>query len=134
MDCHWHLSFLPYGERWRQARKLMHRHINVKATPTFHPVQVDAARRLVVDLLAAPQQRSMLPLVARVNVGQTIIKIVYGIDVKGADSEFISLPARLLDLMKQSMMLGRFWVDLVPARKCGQLSQFRVALLWTAPT
>jgi cytochrome P450 len=134
MDCGWQLTISPYGERWRQGRKLMHTQLNPKAMPTFHPVLLDAARRLVVDLLAAPQQPSVLPKVVHFNVGQTIIKVVYGIDVKGADSEFISLPERLLELTNQSMMPGRFWVDLVPAREYNQMSLSHAALLGTALT
>jgi hypothetical protein len=115
MDCQWILTFIPYGERWRKQRKLMHSYMHAGAAPTFHPVQIHAAQRLVVDLLVAPQQPNTLPSVVQCNVGQAIIKMVYGIDVRDADSEFTSIPGQLARLLTESVMPGRFLIDLIPS-------------------
>jgi cytochrome P450 len=115
MDGKWILGFMPYGELWRKERKLMHTYMHAGAVPTFHPVQITAAHRLVIDLLAAPQHSSTLPSVVQCNIGQTIIKIVYGIDVKDADSDLASIPGQFARLLTESLMPGRFLVDLIPA-------------------
>jgi cytochrome P450 len=117
MDGNWILSLAPYGNRWREGRKLLHTYMHAGVASTFHLTQITAAQRLVADLLAAPQEPESLPKVVRLNVGQTIIKIVYGIDVKEAENEFITVPDRFNRLVTESMMPGRFLVDLVPARK-----------------
>jgi cytochrome P450 len=118
MECDWALVMTPYGDHWRRGRKLMHTYMHAGVALKFHPVQIVAARRLVLDLLAAPQQSNVLPKVVRLNVGQTIIKIVYGIDVKDAESKFISTPEQFNELVTESMMPGRFLVDLIPACEC----------------
>jgi cytochrome P450 len=119
MDCKWILAFLPYGGRWRKGRKLLHNHLHIGAVSAFHPVQITAARRLVVDLLSKQERPSsgMLSTAVRLNVGQTIMKVVYGIDVKDTGSEFISIPEQLNDFLRESVMPGRFLIDLIPARK-----------------
>jgi cytochrome P450 len=130
MDCKWILAFLPYGGRWRKGRKLLHNYLHIGAASAFHPVQITAARRLVVDLLSKQERPSagMLSMAVRLNVGQTIMRIVYGLDVKDTRSEFISLPEQLNRLLVESVMPGRFLVDLVPARKS------RVAILCSSET
>jgi hypothetical protein len=117
MDCKWALPIMPYGDRWRKGRKLMHTHMHAGAASMFHTIQIIAARRLIVDLLSASQQPSTLPKIVRWNVGQTIIKIVYGIDVKDTESKFVSMAEQLLKHLDESMMPGRFLVDFIPARK-----------------
>jgi cytochrome P450 len=119
MDCNWILAFLPYGGRWRKGRKLLHNYLHIGAASAFHPVQITAARRLVIDLLSKEQYPSSgtLSTDVRLNVGQTIMKIVYGLDVKDASSEFISLPEQLSRSLGESVMPGRFLVDLIPASK-----------------
>jgi hypothetical protein len=125
MDCRWILALMPYGGRWRKGRKLLHNYLHIGAGSSFNPVQITAARRLVVDLLSKQERPSSgtLSTAVRLNVGQTIIKIVYGIDVKDTGSEFISLPEQLNGFLRESVMPGRFLVDLVPASKS------RVAIL-----
>jgi cytochrome P450 len=116
---------MPYGGRWRKGRKLLHNYLHIGAASSFNPVQITAARRLVVDLLSKQERPSSgtLSKAVRLNVGQTIIKIVYGIDVKDTGSKFISLPEQLNGFLRESVMPGRFLVDLVPASKS------RVAIL-----
>jgi hypothetical protein len=121
MDCGWVISIAPYGEHWRKGRKLLHTHVNVKTTPMYYPVLITSARQLLVDLLAAPQQPSTIPRAVRFNVGQTMIKVVYGIDVYDSDSEFISMPEQLFKCAQESMIPGRFLVDVIPACEFSQL-------------
>jgi hypothetical protein len=96
----------------------MHTHMHAGAASTFHPIQITAARQLVIDLLSAPQQPSTLSRTVRWNIGQMITKCVYGIEVKDTESTFISMAEQLLKLLDESMMPGRFLVDFIPAREC----------------
>jgi hypothetical protein len=108
---------MPYGDRWRKGRKLMYTHMHAVAASMFHTIQIIAAQRLIFDLLSASQQPSTLPKIVRWNIGQTIIKIVYGIDVKDTKSNFVSMAEQLLKHLDESMMPGRFLVDFIPALK-----------------
>jgi hypothetical protein len=119
MDCKWILAFLPYGGRWRKGRKLLHNYLHIGVASTFNPVQITAARRLVANLLSQQEHPSSSTLLTavRLDVGQRIMKIVYGLDVKDAGSEFISIPEQLNLFLGECVIPGKFLVDLVPASK-----------------
>jgi hypothetical protein len=71
----------------------------------------------VRDLLAAKQDKEVLPALIRANFGRTIIKIMYGIDVGDEESEYISLPEKVLEQINELGQPGRYLVDLFPIRK-----------------
>lgn len=48
-------GFLPYGDDWREHRRLFHEHFRVSAMPQYHSKQANAARKLLVLLLDSPQ-------------------------------------------------------------------------------
>jgi cytochrome P450 len=114
MDLGWQLATLPYGDTWRRGRKLLHAHVHPGATPKYNSVLVHAARRFARDILSAKQDDDILPYVIHANVGQTIVKVVYGIDVTDTDSEYITLPERVVDYMNEAVSPGRFLVEFFP--------------------
>jgi cytochrome P450 len=114
MNLKWLLSMMPYGETWRRGRKLLHSQVHPGVSPKYHPVQLRAARRFARDILNAKQDKEVLPHMVRTNFGQTIIKMVYGIDAKDGESEYISLPEKVLDNINEGGLPGRFLVDFLP--------------------
>jgi cytochrome P450 len=108
------MAFLPYGDAWRRSRKLLHAHVHPGVSPQYHSVQLTAAHRFVRDVLAAKQDKEVLPALVRTNFGHTIIKILYGIDVRDEESEYISLPEQVLDALNDVSQPGRYLVDLIP--------------------
>jgi hypothetical protein len=58
-----------------------------------------------------------LPDLIRTSFGYTILKIVYGIDVGDEESEYISIPERVLELLNEVSQPGRYLVDLFPSCK-----------------
>jgi hypothetical protein len=69
----------------------------------------------VQDLLAAKQNKEVLPALVRANFGRTIIKIMYGINVRDEESEYISLPEKVLEQLNEVSRPGQYLVDLFPS-------------------
>jgi cytochrome P450 len=109
------MAATPYGETWRRKRKLMHAHVHQGVVHRYEPIQLATARRLARELLAARTGHENLEPIVRLNLGQTIIKAVYGLDVESADSEYISLPERVLEFGNAVINAGSvFMIDVFP--------------------
>ncbi|KAG2367963.1 cytochrome P450 [Suillus spraguei] len=48
------MGFMPYGDRWRLHRRIMHQAFRQAAIPTYHPAQLHSARRMLFSLLRDP--------------------------------------------------------------------------------
>jgi cytochrome P450 len=109
---------LPYGEAWRRGRKLLHAHVGPGVLSRYHSTQLAGAHRFVRDVLASEQDKDVLAQLIRTNSGQTIIKTMYGIDVEDNDSEFLSIPRKVLHALNEGGLPGRFLVDFLPICTC----------------
>jgi hypothetical protein len=108
------LVAIPYGETWKRKRKLMHAHVHQGVVHRYYPVQLAAARRLARAILEIQTGRENLQQAVRLNFGQTVIKVVYGIDVESADSEYMTLPEKVLEYGNAVINPGAFLVDVLP--------------------
>jgi hypothetical protein len=118
MGLKWLLAMQPYGDLWRQGRKLLHGHVHQGVAPQYHPVQIESARRFIREILLLETDKEALPHAIQSNFGRSIIKMVYGIDAKGDDSEYTAIPKRVNENVCEAGAPGRFLVDLLPIRKC----------------
>jgi cytochrome P450 len=114
MDFDWLLSALPYGERWRRGRKLLHSHLHSSAVPAYQHIQLSSARSFVLDLLRTKHDKDVLLGMVRENFGASIIRMTYGIDVKNGEDEYIAVPETILHAISEVAVPGRFYVDLIP--------------------
>lgn len=117
MGFKWLLSTMMYGDKWRRGRKMLHAHVHSGVSPSYWPVQMQAARQFVQTLFAAPQTPDTLPQIVRTSFAQTIVKMVYGIDAKDPKSDYISVPEKVLEALNVSMLPGRFLVDYISIRE-----------------
>jgi hypothetical protein len=117
MDLMWPLPVVPYGDIWRRCRRLLHSHVHPGVSPKYHSTQLHAARRFSRDILQVRTDDEVLHYMIHANIGQTIIKMVYGIDVKDNDSEYISLAEKVVAYGNECVLPGRFLVEFLPARK-----------------
>jgi hypothetical protein len=96
----------------------LHAHVHQGVTHRYHPIQLDSARRFVREILTVKPEKEALPQAIRDSIGRTIIKIIYGIDVKNADSDYISLPEKVIRYSIEGGTPGRFLVDSFPICEC----------------
>lgn len=126
MDLGWVMTVLPYGERWRRSRKLLHTHVHSGAAPQYQPVQLRGARQFVRELLAAEPTRpsnklseaakGALPRMVKTNFGGTAMEMVYGLQIRGPEmkAQFLDVPEMVNDAVSESATPGRFLVDFLP--------------------
>lgn len=129
MGFNWLLSVMPYGNRWRLGRKLLHAHAHAGAAVDYAPIQAQLAKRFVRDLLASEMSRptdrlsdvakAVLPHMVRTNFGITAVRMIYGIDVRDpvAEARFVDVPEAVLRAVTEAGTPGRFLVDFFPWRK-----------------
>jgi cytochrome P450 len=113
----WPLSRMPYGDRWRRGRKLLHAHVHQGVVCRYHSIQLASARRFAQDILSVKTDKEALAKAARASFGRMITKVVYGIDAPNAESEYISLPEQVLHHLVQGSAPRRFLVDSWPVRE-----------------
>jgi cytochrome P450 len=114
------LPLIPYGDRWRQARKQLHPYVHINAVATYQPLQLDAARAFAHTLLVSESTPEGLHDLIRANFAETIVKIVYGINATEsaeAKAEFIDIPAQVLDNLNLAGKPDRFLVNFLPIRE-----------------
>jgi cytochrome P450 len=117
MDFGWVFSLMPYGERWRRSRKPFHAHFHQGVVHQYGAVQLESARRLARDILTIEKDKEALLNAAKASFGRSIIKMVYGIDAADSNSEYISLPQKVLGDIDDAVTPGRFLVDFFPIRE-----------------
>jgi cytochrome P450 len=114
MGLDWSFAVMPYGAKWQERRRLLHAHVRSSAAVAYQPVQLASARGLVVDLLLAEHNMNVLPDMIRTNFGTTTMKMVYGIDIKSCEDEYITIPEKVLHAVSEAVIPGRFLVDALP--------------------
>jgi cytochrome P450 len=117
METDWTVAVLRYGDSWRRKRKLLHAHVHQGAAERYHPIQIASARRFARDILVADTEPHVLPRAVRLNFAQMILKATYGIDVESYESEYISLPEKVLANIGDASTPGRFFVNVLPIRE-----------------
>ncbi|CAE6479956.1 unnamed protein product [Rhizoctonia solani] len=83
-----HTAFLPYGERWKHQRRLMHLSLRKSAMPTLFPIQTKHARKAATRILEQPDD--YIHILGRM-LGSQILSCVYGYEVTSPDDEMIKL-------------------------------------------
>lgn len=56
MDLSWAFSLFPYGNYWRDHRRLFHSEFNIRGVSWHHPQQTHGAHGFLQRLLAQPNQ------------------------------------------------------------------------------
>ncbi|KAF7789486.1 hypothetical protein EIP86_000432 [Pleurotus ostreatoroseus] len=108
------LSLMPYGQRWRETRRVFHQYFH-------HAVVKDQyygtiGREIHEMLLRAAQSPDDGPLnldVIRRSFATTIMDIVYGIKPGNEQHELITLSQKGVDIINESRT-NVFWVEYFP--------------------
>ncbi|KAJ7503304.1 cytochrome P450 [Mycena galericulata] len=107
------LGLTPYGDRFRNYRRLAHSLFGSKSTmANFEPLEETETHRFVKRLLANPDG---LKDHIRKTAGAIILRISYGYEVKEGADPFVTLVDIAMEQFNLSSSPGGFLVNLVPA-------------------
>ncbi|CAA7261126.1 unnamed protein product [Cyclocybe aegerita] len=108
----WEFStgLLPYGEKWRKHRKLMHSAFHSTSFAQFKPDFLCASRNLLNRILDYPDD-----IIANIRhmAGETIMSITYGINALPKNDPYIETAERSLRTL-DAVVPGAFLVDSFP--------------------
>ncbi|GLB42757.1 putative cytochrome P450 family protein [Lyophyllum shimeji] len=114
MGWDFHFAFMPYGDLWRQHRRVMHQSFHPAAAAKFHPTELKAAHGLLRRLLDEPDD---LLSHLRQMAGETIVSIAYGLEVLPKNDPYIALGEIGAHTLLKAAVPGAFLVDSIPALK-----------------
>lgn len=110
----WSTASAPYGQYWRESRKLFQKTFGPHAVGRYRPVETTATHKLLRNLLETPKDfRKHI----RYQVGTVIIRAAYGIEVQEKDDPYIVAAEHALWIANRCMEPGAWFVDLIPLLK-----------------
>ncbi|THU81799.1 cytochrome P450 [Dendrothele bispora CBS 962.96] len=101
--------FMPYGNSWRECRKLFHQELNPSDPTSYEPNVLRSSRLLLKNILKAPEDWRFCSV-----AGTLILSITYGINAKPSLDPFIQAAEVALNSVTESARPGAFLVDQFP--------------------
>ncbi|KAF9447572.1 cytochrome P450 [Macrolepiota fuliginosa MF-IS2] len=105
-------SSMPYGDAWRERRKLFQKYFHPTKPETHRPIETEYVRKLLPELLEHPQDFMTL---FRHLIGATTLVLAYGLDIKLDNDPFVHLADDSMRPLIEAIVPGAFLVDLIPA-------------------
>ncbi|KAF9043024.1 putative monooxygenase [Panaeolus papilionaceus] len=105
------LVLLPYGDEWRQQRKLIVQDLAPSSCPQYYSLQERETRLLVRNILKEPS--SLVPEL-RLRVGIIVVRTTYGHYVQSVDDPLLANGLQTIHDGSIAAEPGRFLVDFIP--------------------
>ncbi|KAJ7763385.1 putative monooxygenase [Mycena metata] len=102
----------PYGEDWRQQRKIVMQDFSQTAITRYSSIQEREGRKLVWNVLNKP---SSLRSEIKLRLGSIIIRVTYGHTLTGDDDPMLTSPLTAMDNFSKATQPGAWLVDFVPS-------------------
>jgi hypothetical protein len=127
----WALPLVPYGNRWKSSRRLLHEFLSAKATNNYDDQQHYYARDFILRIAESPDDlwdhiKLSVTLTLSVDqwltqifstTGALLMSLTYGLDIKSHEDPFLSAAERALTVFEEVTVPGAFLVDTFPSRK-----------------
>ncbi|KAI0690874.1 cytochrome P450 [Cerioporus squamosus] len=107
----WALGFLPYGAAWRRQRRIFWQHFHPGAIEKYRPIQLAAVHTFLAKVASDPEG---LDEHIQYTFTSAVLKIAYGIDVKGENDEMLAFIDAGLAGTRELVLAGGFLVDYLP--------------------
>lgn len=104
-------GFVPYGDVWREHRRLFHQYFRLDMVPKYHDRMLKHTKDLLQRLLVSPD-RLMEHL--RFVAGASILNISYGIDVQPENDHYIAVADEAIHALAVTGNAGSYLVDYLP--------------------
>ncbi|KAI5888148.1 cytochrome P450 [Schizophyllum commune H4-8] len=116
MGMDFNFAFVPYGDKWRARRRLLHGFLHATASVDYQPLELKGAHAFLRAMLNAGEDDLEAEL--RHMTGRLILRIVYGLDIQKKDDPHVTNAEALLRMLTTSSIQGSYLVNSVPALKC----------------
>lgn len=103
--------FLPYGETWRNVRKLMHNLTNVNVAASYESLQEEESLRMLRDLTRAPEKYETW--FERYSAG-LILRLAYSKPVHTGEESFVRRILKVVHNVERVASPGAYLVDTMP--------------------
>ncbi|KAL0956441.1 hypothetical protein HGRIS_002589 [Hohenbuehelia grisea] len=107
----WNLAFMPYADRWRRHRRIMHQHFRPQAAVRYRHHELDNVHHLLRSLLDHPVDFWDH---LRMFVSSAPLSLIYGYQAKELDDPFITTPERAGLLLSNIVNFGGAIADVFP--------------------
>lgn len=107
-------GFMPYGDTWREHRRSMQKQFQPTAVARFEPHELKATHGLLRRLLDEPD--NLMGHLLHM-AGETIMSVVYGLQVQDKDDPYITAAERGVRPLFDAAVPGAFLVDIFPILK-----------------
>ncbi|KAI0713249.1 cytochrome P450 [Earliella scabrosa] len=107
----WGMAFLPYGDSWRDSRRMAHQEFHSGPVKRFRPNEQKSAHQFLVNMYRQPE-KMMHNL--RHLAGSTIMSVAYDIDVKAFDDPYILTAEAAAESISETTNAGSYFVDVLP--------------------
>ncbi|KAG2037126.1 cytochrome P450 [Suillus americanus] len=105
----------PAGEQFRRLRKAAHTHLQAKAAESYAPIQMDAARDVILDILDHPKGHQAA---ANRYAASVILRVMYGKSTPTAtNAPEIIVIHKMLKRFQMLMRPGAFLIERFPILK-----------------
>ncbi|TFK89937.1 cytochrome P450 [Polyporus arcularius HHB13444] len=110
----WTMGGSPYGDAWRDRRKMAHHEFHSSSVPQYRHYQRKSTRRLLLNLLQEPDDFSKH---VRLWSGATILSITYDINVENHGNPYFVMSEKVSRASIELMAAGCRLVDILPIVK-----------------
>ncbi|TFK84330.1 cytochrome P450 [Polyporus arcularius HHB13444] len=110
----WGLAFMPYGEPWRDSRRMAHHEFHTTPVKRFRPHELRFVRQFLFNMYRHPEK--MMDNLRHM-AGATILSIGYDIDVKSLHDHWIVTAEAAAESISETTNAGSYLVDVIPMLK-----------------
>ncbi|CUA72652.1 O-methylsterigmatocystin oxidoreductase [Rhizoctonia solani] len=111
------IGALPYNERWKKTRRLIHPWLHKKASESFHDSQQEQSRLLLQRLSRSCGNVDSEWLYGEffLTLASTLMRSIYGYKLENMDDPFVTEAQKAVDRIAQAAMPTNFLVNLLPS-------------------
>ncbi|KLO17676.1 cytochrome P450 [Schizopora paradoxa] len=107
----WNMALIPHNEVWRRQRKVFVSRFGIRRVGNYKELQESMTRQTLHRLLKNPED--FLELL-HLHAGQTIMKVVYNIDVESGNDRCIQNVLRVFEVLSEASRPIAHLIDSMP--------------------
>jgi len=107
----WNWTFMRYGQKWREHRRIFHQYFNSNSVSQFHAVQTQATLDLIWRLSETPTDFEEH---IKYFSAYIIMKAAYNYELLAKNDPYIDIVHTAMEGLSETMNPGSFLVDFIP--------------------